>query len=271
MNEKHAVEIRYAYLCREAALAAESIGIGLTCFRRHSMQDNGKFATGMFSIGVGMERLLKLNIILEHDCNKGGLPSNQELRKAGHNVSDLFSRTQKINSEMDLGVSDDGVNEIISRTILSHISEFSIQARYYNLDLVSGSSAQHRKGDPMQRWNAEVAIPILQRHHKISKRERQALSYAYFVEDNSLASTYFFDYSGEPVCNFAAATRQILKDECVQKFSVLYIHTLVNFCCKILQKLQLRLPYPCFLDEFFLLFLDVPRDTILRKKRWFNL
>jgi hypothetical protein len=61
-------------LNREAALSAQLLGNGLTSIRKYDFSSKGIFYSGMFSISIGLERILKIILVLDYQIKNSKFP-----------------------------------------------------------------------------------------------------------------------------------------------------------------------------------------------------
>jgi hypothetical protein len=84
-------------LSQEGYLVRSSLCIGLTEIRNANIGDKGRFYTGFFQLAIGIERLAKLALILQHlvdhDLNP---PGREYVRKYSHDLYTLFHRLNKL-------------------------------------------------------------------------------------------------------------------------------------------------------------------------------
>ena len=104
-----------------------------------------------FNFSVGLERLLKLNLILDHCVEKSGaMPTNKTLKDDfGHNVVKLYGASEKLHSKYKIQVSDSCLLDSTDRRLIKFLGDFAIKGRYFNLDDLTGN----RNGeDPIPEW-----------------------------------------------------------------------------------------------------------------------
>src|SRR5664279_585163 len=140
------------HLLLESILAGTNIGIGLTAIRRYNFTDKGQFFAGMFGFTIGLERLLKLIVILDYAQTHGAFPANAYLKdNFGHRLNDLFAAARRINELRGSPIDTASINDPLSATIVNVLSTFAKATRYYNLDVITGG-ARVTDQEPLQQW-----------------------------------------------------------------------------------------------------------------------
>jgi hypothetical protein len=141
-------------LQQEAHLVHSCFGYGLTALRRARVDQKGDFYSAFFQLSIGLERLMKINLIIAHMANHSfAAPTTSELKSFGHDLLSLFEACKKIavpNTSNSLKIIS---RETIEYEILSFLSAFAKSTRYFNLD---GLSASHLSSDPLKCWNSII-------------------------------------------------------------------------------------------------------------------
>ncbi|EFF7444771.1 hypothetical protein BWP76_003567 [Escherichia coli] len=82
---------KYRRFVDEVDFSRQLLGIGLTSLRKANFASRGLYFQALSSISLGLERLMKLCLMLD-DYNKNGkYTSRKKLRDYGHNLSKLFN------------------------------------------------------------------------------------------------------------------------------------------------------------------------------------
>ncbi|HBD1384421.1 TPA: hypothetical protein KHU63_005023, partial [Escherichia coli] len=97
---------KYRRFVDEVDFSRQLLGIGLTSLRKANFASRGLYFQALSGISLGLERLMKLCLMLD-DYNKNGkYTSRKKLRDYGHNLSKLF------NLVIERVDSPSGLNEI---------------------------------------------------------------------------------------------------------------------------------------------------------------
>lgn len=173
----------FTALSREAALAAEHIGIGATSLSRANLTKPACYAQAFFALSVGFERSAKLAIAADHAIKHGGaFPTSGDFKSYGHKLDQLIAKTWTIAEEYE---NPDGdyppPSSPLHAAIIAELTSFANnKTRYYNLEILSkataGSETQaEATEDPISSWHNNVTLPILKKHVKPKTIQRIAL------------------------------------------------------------------------------------------------
>lgn len=254
-------------LRREASMSSMAIGMGLTQIRKYDFKQNGYFYSGLLSYTSGIERLLKLILIYDYRLNNGGIfPNNSYLKSLGHKLNDLIDKAKKINVAHSLGLNDNFLDQDnIYKLIISLLTDYAVQARYYNLDYLTG--IQQAGIEPLFRWDKEVCTEILKRHYK-PKQEKLDLLNQLAEEIEESVYVKFIQEDGSEINNLKSLILQESQVPIKQKFSMYYLYTIARFFSKQCAELEFKGNYfPC-LREFFMIYMNEDKKYILGRKMW---
>ncbi len=133
----------------EGHLASTSLLAGFESLAKIDYDKPGTVYLTLFQLSTGLERIMKIAVILDYKVrNDLANPSDLQLRRLGHSITDLYSalRVASESHAMTDGWFDD---DTLWGELLFVLSEFARGSRYYNIDqLVSGRDAP----DPLIRW-----------------------------------------------------------------------------------------------------------------------
>ena len=263
INKVKAVEI---LLSREAAMASMSVGNGLSQIRRYNYSATGYFYNGLHSIATGIERILKLVLIYDYKLmNNDDFPDNTLLKTKGHKISDLIRNTQEIIVHHNIKVDESILSDEIIKRIIIFITDFALQARYYNLDYLTGKSQDNF--EPLERWDYEICDLIISRHYKRnSRKEKQADELAKLVEPFMLVR--HTDEKGNDISSVKSMLEMSKYIDIKQKYSMYYFYLIIKYTADILRELEWKGNFfPC-LREFFAIFNNDNKQFILSRKTW---
>lgn len=257
-------------LRREAALSSQLIGNGLTAIRKYDFTTTGVFYSGMFSVCIGIERILKLILLLDYKISNGKYPENNYLKNKGHKIDRLISDCKIINDKLcnysSLQKSEIFFGDSLITTIVAYLTEFSISSRYYNLDVITGNTKTNN--EPLAQWTNDICKVIIDRHPPSKKKLAEFKEYADAHSDESIVMHTHEDGShiGD-LHNFVNHSALI---EEKQSYSVYYIYQIVNFSLQLLTELDYMLNPQLYLREYFnnLLMYKTTCSEIRRRKNW---
>src|SRR5882672_8116882 len=144
----------FVLLQQEGYLFRSCLTTGLTALRKADLNDPGLYYTAFFQISIGLERLLKSIIIIEHIAAHGSAPNEKQLRRHGHDLLGLVreaSREQTPAADMIREVLEPGS---INALLISFLSRFALNSRYFNLNALVGA---RQTKDPIAEWNQVVS------------------------------------------------------------------------------------------------------------------
>lgn len=262
-------------ICREAALAAEHIGIGVSALHHANYAEHANYAQAFFALSIGFERSAKLALVIDHALdNAGAFPSHRVLRNLGHNLGELLDRADAIAERR--GISDP--NGRLPRTqvhgeIVSVLSDFASNfTRYYNLDFLTG--APNAAGeDAVSQWHKRVTAKVIALHYSDRARERDEFNAR--MLDSFLSSHTMVIHTAEdgaPISSIETAVVHGSSVEAAKPFVRMYVLQIARFISILMSSLshasygaQLQsIPY---LSDFYRLFNNDDR-YFRQRKRW---
>jgi len=258
-------ENHYSLLNSEAYTASGLIGSGLTMLRKMDFSRETYFSQSLFSLSIGLERLMKLIIIYDYRySNEGNFPSNEYLKhQIGHNLTKLYSNIKCIAARFE---KDRLFNEVdadpICTKILSILTDFAMNSRYYNLDQLSQAKSVGK--NPINEWEEFVNDHIVKRHFKISSNtiEKPTVTNPnnaksneermQIVTINNLQNSF---YHGQFI-------------EVKAKYSMFYMYKIIRAICSVTNFPEFYI-FP-ILSDHFAIFMNEDDRYVLSKKAWDN-
>lgn len=156
----------YRYLEQEAQLSQSLITSGLQEIANADFYDysKGKFYGGAFQLSIGLERLFKLTVTLDHMLkNSFQAPTNKQLKSYGHNLVDLYQKQIEL---LDKEHDDIFAPESWEYQTIEILSEFAKDTRYHNLNRIHDASqnleprgpfVDHDSKDPLRKIVLHIA------------------------------------------------------------------------------------------------------------------
>jgi hypothetical protein len=184
---------------QECYSIAAQLTQGLTALGRSTIADKGQCYPAFFGLSVGLERLFKLVLNLDHMAeNSGKALGSKALRKlggdSGHDLVALLDQVGQIAERLGLKEAADLKLSGIQADILKLISDFGDAfSRYANIDHISGEANAR---DPLVPWQA-VLERIVQEEVPANRREailKQAQKVARAFEGHAIARFHSFDH-----------------------------------------------------------------------------
>lgn len=257
-------------LSREASLAAEQMGMGVTVLAKANYAHHGHYPQAFFALSIGIERAAKLALLLDHAIQNGGrFPANKQLRDYGHNLKSLLSDVDEITvGEYRLPVTP------IHNAILETLAEFAMNiTRYYNLDFVTNARNVQTREDPIAKWFRTVISPTYEQCVPARKKAQIAHN-ARLMErlTGSITMVMHHAEDGSELTSVGPASQQTGMLEAAMPHVRLHILQIVRFLSSVLSALGHHAQakgmqdVPC-LSEYFAIFNN--DDAMLKsRKTW---
>lgn len=159
-------------LRQESMLAAACLANGLTALRHANLGDKeGLFYTAFFELATGLERILKVNVILDHMARQEMKPPDSKtIEKFGHKLCKLYKENQKICEQHSMQYLAVYSHESLARRLLDFLDAFAHPGgRYSNINKLTGSKCKQTP-DPLASW-AVIVQHIMDTHATPSQRK----------------------------------------------------------------------------------------------------
>ena len=261
---------------REAQLAAEQAAHGVTVLGRANHAQTGFYTQAFFALSIGLERMGKLIFLADHAIRNGGaFPTDQDLRKIGHDLGSLLDKCEEIGA--GLSQNRDYMarpNDPIHRGIENVLSLFATKLRYYNLNHLAGGGLGQQ--DPVALWWEKVATPICDRHYSERQREKDeadAAAMEFMIGD--ISTVIHTAENGDPIRNVNSYFARGRVTRVVQKYGRLYTMQIIRWLASIMFDLSHRGAYEqrvkalLGLHEPFTIFLN--EDSYFRGRRTWSI
>lgn len=134
----------YILLQNEGYLLQGCIRAALGALLKSSSVERGSVYTALFTYSIGLERLLKLALILDHCIeNEGTFPTWKQIKNFGHNLSDLHYSGEKLVQRYLVKIPAHCQMDDIDGQLINLLADFAMTGRYFNLDMLTtgGNSA----------------------------------------------------------------------------------------------------------------------------------
>ncbi len=135
----------------EGALMQGCFKSSLNDLREASSAQPGPFYAAFFNYAVGLERLLKIILLLDKWHRERKFLSDEELRAKGHNVERLYKEARTLFPHYPIEWKAAYEPDNINRDLLSFLANFANGNRYYNLNALAGGLSPHAE-DPIHTW-----------------------------------------------------------------------------------------------------------------------
>jgi hypothetical protein len=190
------------------------------------------------SLSIGLERLGKLCVMLDHAIdNAGAFPTDAYMKKVGHDLVKLYDRSQTIKTSRQLTFrSLQDLSDPVRFSILEILSSFAKGDRYANIDLLSG---QTKSKDPMAAWASKVDARLYQ--SEVSAKRMAVIQT--MAEQSACMDEYSFVLhtaeDGTPILSSGDAVLRTLKHEVVAPYRQLRVLQIVRYWVDLLCDLEI--------------------------------
>ncbi len=261
----------FLLLQQEGYLISSCLGTGLTELRNAHVHKKGAFYTALFNLSIGIERLLKAIVIIDHMLNNSlSVPTKTQLKSYGHNIVGLYDTCFKIGNTRQCLIPSRTHLDKTDQNLLLLISNFACTTRYHNLDALNASQ---RSLDPLVQLD-KIISNILDHDVPTKQKEKiltQANVTANAIEDVTITLMHGLDQS--PLTTREALALPGLHDQAVS-FTVLRIVRILSPIRDLLKTvsseaygLGSHVPSIPNMQEF-LNWLSDERKYVLKKKKW---
>lgn len=242
-------------------LLSNECEIAITCiyegFNKLVLADPiyGKFyMQAFFNLSIGMERLLKLTLLMNFTYLNKQFPDKLFFKESGHNIYDLYQKCIEIAQDHNKRKIFEKLlyvnNSSTHISILNNISSFAENTRYFNLNEISNPTLKEM---PFKRWQREIEYVLISRYNlnkkfnfEIGAKKDNMIERENLNKLNSTARKYTILY-------LVGIIRPIL--ELLKSISDNTRHNIPNVC----------IPY---FEEFYIDLLIITEPQILRKGKW---
>lgn len=244
--------------------------MGLTELRAAHVHNKGAFYSSLFNLSVGLERLLKSIVIMNHMIkNNLAPPSKKQLKQYGHDIKQLYDAAVLISGERNENVPEQSTLQEVDKEIIALLSDFSQTTRYHNLDALSSSQ---NKEDPLVHWN-RIILLLLEKD--VTKRQKEkvlkaASSVVGQIDD--ITATIMQGLDKAPISTAEALALPGLHEQAA-KYAVLRILNVLSPLRDLISNLSHDAykypsinPFPQMQE--FLEWIYTDRQYVLRKRKW---
>ena len=247
---------KWQAMARECSLASQLIGSGATALGKASYADGeGNYYVAFFGLSVGIERLAKLILVADYAINnEGDLPKKEQIRKFGHNISDLLKKVNEISLNQKLDISYKRPSCQISTAIITCLDSFADakKGRYANFEILDPLSA-NKQYEPVSKWWNDVAEPILQKHYFNKAVEKNVVQNAEIIsqlmDEHSLV--LYRNENGGIMQDLKTSSIQTGQTKIVQKFGRFYTLQIVRWLASVFIELSRDGEYKHQIDVLF--------------------
>lgn len=265
----------FLLLQQEGFLIHSSITNGLSALRNAHVGDKGPYYTGFFQLSIGLERIMKAVVIIDHMANNDLRPPTTDvLKNHGHRLNVLFEAMRSVNTPSEPHPLTAVEPHSIEYDILEHLSDFANGARYFNLDSLASGQSQ---GDPLERWN-RILARVLTEDVPAREKARAGLEAAVVAEALSGHAQFIVHGLDKKLLSLEESLKLPALSFLAARYAIYRVFLLLAPLKAVLadatdRVMQLdhargaQAPSVPYMHEF-LQFVELDRQLILRKKKW---
>lgn len=261
-------------ISREAASAAEHIGIGVTALGRANHAHNAYYSQAFFALSVGFERSCKLALSVASSLAGNGFADRKTLRGYGHNIVDLLDEVDKLAEVRGLSGTGRLPRDEVHSSILEVLREFADNlTRYYNLEFAGGEAAAAAE-DPISAWFNRVTLLVLKEQDTEAGRAHRQRKAAMMRGIESMALVRHHAEDGTSISSLEAGALHVGAVDFARPWERVHVLQIARFLAEVLSSLgdesqssgNPDIPY---MREFFALYLN--SDAFFRKRKTWSI
>ena len=265
------------FVRQEAQLVRHLLGSGATSLGRANYADKkGEYYTAFFALSVGLERLCKLILVVDHAIGNGGqMPPQSVVRRYGHQLEQLIDTVDSVVARQSVNLAHRRPTAATVSAIVSNLDAFADarRGRYANFEALGDPNLTSH--EPISKWWTEVAEPILDQHYRGTKTQVRVESNARLIDQliGDFRLVHHTSETREMMTDVETASRRTGQTAIVQKWARYYTLTLIRWLSAVYKEMAYKAVYEGGHDafvgtwEFFYTFLV--DDSFLRtRKSW---
>ncbi len=261
----------FLLLQQEGYLISSCLTSGLTELRGSHVHNKGAYYSSLFNLSIGIERLLKSIVIIDHMIkNQLAAPTTKQLKSYGHNIKELYGAAASIATERNSCLCEYSDLQAIDKELIDLLSDFAATTRYHNLNALS---SVQKYDDPLAHWERILLLTL--KEDVPDKRKEKLLQQAKAVADeiSDITATIMQGLDKSPLSTLEALSLPALHMEAA-KYVVLRIINLLSPLRDLLSSLShdaykyrdCSIPFPQMQE--FLEWIYADKQYVLRKRKW---
>jgi hypothetical protein len=227
----------FRVLIREATFTKEVLGAGVTQIRKANYAAHGVYAQSFAALSVGLERIGKLCLILDHYIdNAGSFPEFNYLKnQVGHRLELIQSHGEKIAKKRCIQFRFlSALDHPVHSSILQVLHAYADGDRYSNINVLTGG---RQKDDPIAAWFECVDKLIFDTLIPQNRKECIAKKAAAAQEIISNASVFHTAETGEIIEQYSEASFRNGMYELVAPHRQFYVLQIIRYWVELLWEL----------------------------------
>ena len=228
----------FRMLIREATFTKEVLGAGATQIRKANYAAHGIYAQAFAALSIGLERIGKLCLILDHYIdNNGTFPEFNYLKnQVGHKLELIQSHGERIARRRSIEFRFlSALDHPVHSSILRVLHAYADGDRYSNINVLTGG---RQKDDPITTWFEHVDMLIFNTLIPEKRKERIAKNAATAQQFMSDVSVFHIAETGEVIEQYGEASFRTGMYEAVAPHRQFYVLQIIRYWVEILWELE---------------------------------
>jgi hypothetical protein len=222
-------------LIREATFTKEVLCAGATQIRKANYSTPGVYAQAFAALSLGLERIGKLCLMLDHYIeNSGRFPDFNYLKNnIGHKLDLLQARASEIVDQRQMKFQFlDALNRPIDLAILQVLHDYAGGDRYSNINILIGAK---QKNDPISAWfdtvDSYIFDNVIGQRRKITIRHNANLVHEMMSKVGVVRHTA---ESGETIDSYVDASFRTGMFKAVAPYRQFYVLQIIRYWVELL-------------------------------------
>lgn len=269
----HSQSDTWRAIAREAASAAEHIGIGATALSRANHAQNAYYSQAFFALSVGFERSCKLALSVSSALAGNGFADRKTLKGYGHDVASLLDEVDSLAESH--GLEGDGrlPRSEIHIAIVDVLTQFAGNlTRYYNLEFAAGDASAAIE-DPISAWFNRVTLRVLEERDSEASLARRQEKAAMLQQFEAITLVRHHAEDGTPLTSLEAGALHSGATEFARPWERMHVLQVARFLGGVLatlgSKAQGEHPDVPYLSEFFAIYNN--DDAFFRQRKTWSI
>ncbi len=224
-------------MIREATFTKEILGSGATQIRKANYASHGIYAQAFAGLSVGIERIGKLCLILDHYIeNNGRFPDFNYLKnQIGHKLELLQTRGAEIAKRRKIEFRYlAALDHPLHVAVLRVLHDYADGDRYSNINVLIGAKQQD---DPIAAWFNLVDNYIFSNVIQENRKERIAQKAIAGYQLMSFGAVFHTAETGELIDNYMEASFRTGMFEAVAPYRQFYVLQIIRYWVELLWEL----------------------------------
>ncbi|WP_048255701.1 hypothetical protein [Pectobacterium brasiliense] len=220
---------KYRRFVDEVDFSRQLLGIGLTCLRKANFATRGLYFQALSGVSLGLERFMKLCLMLDDYNQNGKYTSRKELKDYGHDLNLLFKLVS------DRVAFPSGLHGIHYR-VMDLLTKFANSSRYSNIDFITND----HDNDPMRFWYNEIDKKIYD--ELLTARQRNLIDnkcelYRNFGEALPGFVIGYYDENRDSINSPGELNYLLKRSEMLAGYRVLLVIEIIEYLYKIMNSM----------------------------------